>query len=64
MHRVGGVLLERVFVLDTGHRGQQIDSDGEHQAKVVDYRSKHPRTVLALSGCDVPTGTAQSAAGA
>ena len=48
MHRLGGVLLEKLLNADSGgHCGPRLDCGHGHQAEFVDYRSKQVLTVLA-----------------
>jgi hypothetical protein len=47
MHRVGGVLLERLLNSDQGgHRGPRLACRCGAQAQFIDYRDKHVLTVL------------------
>lgn len=46
MHRVGGVLLEKLLDSDTGYRGPRVPCARGHQADFIDYRYKRVLTVL------------------
>jgi Uncharacterised protein family (UPF0236) len=49
MHKVGGVFLEKLLDMDSGHRGPHVTCGQGHEAEFVDYRSKTVLTVLSSS---------------
>lgn len=46
MHKVGGVLLEKLLDRDRGHRGPHVPCGKGHEAGFVDYRGKEMETIL------------------
>ncbi len=46
MHEMGGVILEKLIGIDSGHRGPRVPCGRGHQAEFVDYRGKDLQTIL------------------
>jgi len=46
MHRVGGVMLEKLLNCDLGYDGASIDCGRSHHARFIDYRTKEVVTAV------------------